>query len=150
VTVEPVDARIGRVERMLDLAALLAGAALLLLAPGARLALFAPTLLLAAGLALLASGLVRDLAWLALSGRPGPAVTGGPPEVRMCLESTLGVLAVGGGLAWRLWAPGAPRSVGLGGFVLTLALVAGFGHLARNVIVTLRLEPGHRNMPFWS
>lgn len=147
---DPVDLRIGRVERVLDLAALLVGAGLAVLLPAARLSLFAPTLLLAAGLALLGSGLVRDLAWLALSGRPAPARTEGPPEVRLCLESTLGILAVAGGLAWRLLAPGAPRAVGLGALVLALALVACFGHLARNVIVTLRIDPGHRNMPFWS
>ena len=150
MTTESVDARIGRVERLLDLAVVVAGIALLAAAPAARLSLFPPTFLVAGGLTLLGSGLVRDLAWLALSGRPVPTVPAGPPEVRMCLESTLGILAVGAGLAWRVWAPGAPRPVGVGVLVLVLALVAAFGHLARNVIVTLRLEPGHRNMPFWS
>jgi hypothetical protein len=40
--------------------------------------------------------------------------------------------------------------VGVGALVLTLALVASLGHLTRNVIVALRVEPGHRNMTFWS
>ncbi len=137
-------------ERVLNLAVLLLGAGLAVLLPAARLSLFAPTFLLAGGLALLGAGLVRDLAWLALSGRPAPAATEGPPEVRLCLESTLGILTVAGGLAWRFLAPGAPRTVGLGALVVALALVATFGHLARNIIVTLRIDPGHRNMPFWS
>jgi hypothetical protein len=150
VSVDVIDSRIARVERWLDLAVLVAGVGLILLAPAFRLSLYAPTLLVASGLALLGSGLVRDLAWLALHGRPTVVRPDGPPEMRMCLESTLGMLAVGGGLFWRLVAPGAPQSVGLGAFLLGLALVATFGHLGRNVIVTFRVEPGHRNMPFWS
>lgn len=149
-SVEALDSRIGRVERWLDLGALAGGVVLLLVVPATRLTVYAPTLLLAGGLALLGSGLIRDLAWLALSGRPVATRPEGPPEVRTCLESTLGALAVAGGLAWRLWAPGPPRSIGLGVFVLVLALVATFGHLARNVIITFRVEPAHRNMPFWS
>ncbi len=135
---------------MLDLAAMGVGLALMLLSPTARLSLFAPTLLVAAGLALLGSGLLRDLAWLALHGRPAAARTAGPREVRLCLESTLGGVAVAVGLAWRLLTPGPPHTIGFGAFVLALALVASFGHLSRNVIVTLRVEPGHRNMTFWS
>jgi hypothetical protein len=150
VSIDAIDSRIARVERWLDLAVLVAGVGLVLLAPAFRLSLFPPTLLVASGLALLGSGLVRDLAWLALHGRPMVIRPNGPPEVRMCLESTLGMLAVGGGLFWRLVAPGAPRSVGLGAFLLGLAVVATLGHLGRNVIVTFRVEPGHRNMPFWS
>jgi hypothetical protein len=151
MSIESTDARIGRVERILDLVAIAAGVALMALAPGVRLALSAPALLVAAGLTLLASGLVRDLAWLALHGRRPAAVrTAGPPEARLCLESTLGGVAVAGGLAWRLLAPGPPRPIGIGALVLALALVASFGHLTRNVIVALRVEPGHRNMTFWS
>lgn len=150
MSIDVIDGRIARVERWFDLAVLTVGAGLILLAPAFRLSIFTPTLLVAAGLALLGSGLVRDLVWLALHGRPTAVRTNGPAEVRMCLESTLGMLAVGGGLFWRLVAPGAPGSVGLGAFLLGLALVATFGHLARNVIVTFRVEPGHRNMPFWS
>jgi dienelactone hydrolase len=37
--------------------------------------------------------------------------------------------------------------VGLGALVLALALVACFGHLARNVIVTLRVDPGTATCP---
>jgi hypothetical protein len=147
---DAADRRIARAERVVDGVALVVGVALILVAPGTRLAISVPTLLLAAGLALLATGLVRDLAWLALRGRPTPVAPVGPREARICLESTLGVLAVAGGLAWRLWAPGPPRSIGLGVLVLGLALVATFGHLTRNVIVALRVEPDHRNIIFWS
>jgi hypothetical protein len=150
MTADVIDGRIARVERITDAGALAVGVGLILLAPAARVSVYAPTLLVAAGLALLGSGLVRDIAWLALHGRPTVVRPEGPPEVRMCLESTVGMLAVGGGLFWRLVAPGAPWSVGLGGFVLGLGLVAVFGHFGRNVIVTFRVEPGHRNMPFWS
>jgi hypothetical protein len=149
MSTESIDARIGRVERTLDLVAIAAGVALIVLVP-ARLSLSASTWVVAAGLTLLGSGLVRDLAWLALHGRPAAARTAGPPEARLCLESTLGGVAVAGGLAWRLLAPGPPRTIGVGAFVLALALVASFGHLTRNVIVALRVEPGHRNMTFWS
>jgi hypothetical protein len=148
--VDASDRRIARVERILDLGGLLLGAAILLLAPGARVTLHVPSLVVAAGITLLGAGLLRDLAWLALQGRPNPAHRGGPPEVRLCLESTLGAAAVSGGLLWRLLAPGTPWSVPLGALVLALALVATLGQLTRNVILTARVEPGHRNMPFWS
>jgi hypothetical protein len=150
MSIESIDARIGRVERILDLLAIFAGVVLIVLVPAARLSLSASSLLVAGGLTLLGSGLVRDLAWLALHGRPAAVRTAGPPEVRLCLESTLGGVAVAGGLAWRFLAPGPPRAIGVGAFILALALVASFGHLTRNVIVTLRVEPGHRNMTFWS
>jgi hypothetical protein len=149
-TVDASDRRIARVERILDLAAVALGTAVLLLAPGARVTIHAPSLLVAAGIALLGAGLLRDLAWLALQGRPAPAHRGGPPEVRLCLESTLGAAAVSGGLLWRLLAPGPPWSAPLGMLVLALALVATLGQLTRNIILTARVEPGHRNMPFWS
>src|SRR5262245_1580921 len=150
MSIEAIDARIGRVERVLDLVAVATGIALMALAPAVQLSLSAPTWLLAAGLTLLGSGLVRDLAWLALHGRPAAVRTTGPPEARLCLESTLGGAAVAGGLAWRLLVPGLPLTVGIGAAVLGLALVASFGHLTRNVVVALRVEPGHRNMTFWS
>jgi hypothetical protein len=150
MSIESTDARIGRVERILDLVVIAAGLALMVLVPAARLSLSAPTVLVAAGLTLLGSGLLRDLAWLALHGRPAAVRTAGPPEVRLCLESTLGGVAVAGGLVWGLLAPGSARPLGLGAVVLGLALVASFGHLTRNVIVALRVEPGHRNMTFWS
>jgi hypothetical protein len=149
-SVEALDGRIGRVERWLDLAALLGGAVLLLVVPTAQITVYASTLVLAGGLALLGSGLIRDLVWLALSGRPVATAPAGPAEVRTCLESALGALAVASGLVWRLLAPGPPWSIGLGLFILVLALAATFGHLARNVIITFRVDPGHRNMPFWS
>jgi hypothetical protein len=144
-TVDASDRRIARVERILDLGGLLLGAAILLLAPGARVTLHVPSLVVAAGIALL-----RDLAWLAIQGRPSPTHRGGPPEVRLFLESTLGAAAVSGGLLWRLLAPGPPWRLPLGMLVLALALVATLGQLTRNVILTARVEPGHRNMPFWS
>jgi hypothetical protein len=149
----PVDAsdrRIARVERVLDLGALALGVAILLLFPGARVTLHPPSLVVAAGIALLGAGLLRDLAWLALQGRPVAAHRDGPPEVRLCLESTVGAAAVSGGLLWRLLAPGPPWSLPVGMLVLGLALVATLGQLTRNVILTARVEPGHRNMPFWS
>jgi hypothetical protein len=149
-TVDASDRRIARVERLLDFGALALGVAILLLAPAARVTLHAPSLVVAAGIALLGAGLLRDLAWLALQGRPAPARRDGPPEVRLCLESTLGAAAVSGGLLWRLFAPGTPWSLPLGTLVLALALVATVGQLARNVILTARVEPGHRNLPFWS
>ncbi len=143
------DRRIARVERGADVAALALGVLLLLAAPASRVTAHAPTLLIAAGVVLLGSGLMRDLAWLALAGRPAAAAPAGASEVRTCLESALGVLAVGAGLTWRLVAPGPPRSLSAGALVLALALVATFGQATRNVIVTFRVEPGHRNMPFW-
>ena len=150
MSIEAIDARIGRVERVLDLVAVAAGVALMALAPAVQLSLSAPTWLLAAGLTLLGAGLVRDLVWLGLHGRPAAMQTAGRPEARLCLESTLGGVAVAIGLAWRLLAPGPPLTVGVGAAVLALALVASFGHLTRNVIVAVRVEPGHRNMTFWS
>ena len=54
------------------------------------------------------------------------------------------------GMMWRLLAPGPPWSLPVGMLVLGLALVATLGQLTRNVILTARVEPGHRNMPFWS
>jgi hypothetical protein len=149
-SVDASDRRIARVERVLDLGALALGVAILLLAPGARVTLHAPSLVVAAGIALLGAGLLRDLAWLALQGRPAPAHRAGPPEVRLCLESTVGAAAVSGGLLWRLLAPGPPWSLPVGMLVLGLAVVATLGQLTRNVILTARVEPGHRSMPFWS
>jgi hypothetical protein len=67
-TVDASDRRIARVERVLDLGALGLGVAVLLLAPGARVTLYGPSLVVAAGIALLGAGLLRDLAWLALQG----------------------------------------------------------------------------------
>jgi len=56
-------------------------------------------LLVAGGVTLLAGGLVRDLARLALEARPAATTPDRhPDEVRLCLESTLGLAAVITGL----------------------------------------------------
>jgi hypothetical protein len=144
-----VDARLARVERWLDLGVLAAGVVLFAVAPGSAIHLGRPTLLVAAGVALLGAGLIRDLAWLRLAGRPAPARPAGPREARLCLESSLGVLAIAGGLAWRALWPGAPIAVAPGTLVVGLGLVGTFGHLTRHVIVALRIEPGHQNVRFW-
>jgi hypothetical protein len=144
-----VDARLARVERWLDLGVLATGIVLLVVAPGTTVHLARPTLLVAAGVALLGAGLIRDLAWLRLAGRPAPVRTRGPREARLCLESSLGVLAIAGGLVWRALAPGAPIALAPGTLVVGLGLVATFGHLTRHVIVALRIEPGHQNVRFW-
>ncbi len=103
------------------------------------------------GVVLLASGLARDLARIALEGRPvATAPDRHPGELRLCLESTLGLAAVAAGLGWRFWSAGAPAPVSLGGLVLALAAVATFGHVTRNLVVVFRQEPAHRNVVFWS
>jgi hypothetical protein len=100
---------------------------------------------------LLAVGLVRDVARIALDGRPVAATPDRRPgELRLCLESTLGLGAVAGGLLWRAWSSGPPITPSLGALVLGLAAVAAFGHLTRNVVVVFRQEPAHRNVVFWS
>jgi hypothetical protein len=144
-----LDARLARVERWLDLGVLATGAVLLVVARGHAVHLGRATLLIAAGVTLLGAGLIRDLAWLRLAGRPVPARPEGAREARLCLESSLGVAAIVGGLAWRALAPGAPVPVALGALVLGLGGVATFGHLTRHVIVTLRIERGHQNVRFW-
>jgi len=147
-----MERRIAWAERALDLIALAAGFVLLVGWPDRHVALTRPMMLVCAGVALLASGLARDLARLAL--REPRAVTTPDPhpgELRTCLESTLGLGAVAAGLAWRFWgAGGAPVLVPVGGVVVALAAVAGFGHLTRNLVLVLRHEPGHRNVVFWS
>jgi hypothetical protein len=70
MSIESVDVRIGRVERIRDLPAIAAALVVMVLAPAARLPLSASALLVAAGLTLLGSGLVRHLGWLATHGRP--------------------------------------------------------------------------------
>jgi hypothetical protein len=96
-------------------------------------------------------GLARDLARIALEGRPvTTAPDRHPGELRLCLESTLGLAAVVAGFAWRFWSAGAPAPVSLGGLVLALAAVATFGHVARNLVVAFRQELAHRNVVFWS
>ena len=148
----PMERRIVWAERALDLTALAAGFVLLLAWPERHVALTRPMMLVGAGVALLGSGLARDLARLALR-EPRVATTPDPHpgELRTCLESTLGLGAVAAGLAWLLWgARGAPALVPVGGVVLALAAVAGFGHLTRNLVLVLRHEPGHRNVIFWS
>jgi hypothetical protein len=143
---------IARVERIVDVALLATGLALMVLAPATRVWIQPSLLLVWAGAALLAAGLARDLARLALEA-PAPAApppAGAPRELRICLESALGALAVAGGLAWRLAAPAGGQAIGLGAFVVGLALVVGFGHLSRNVIVAFRMEPAHRNVLPWS
>ena len=104
-----------------------------------------------AGAVLLAVGLVRDVARIALAGRPVAATPDPRPgELRLCLESTLGLGAVADGLLWRAWSAGPPVTPPLGALVLGLAAVAAFGHLTRNVVVVFRQEPAHRNVVFWS
>jgi len=143
--------RIVRIERGLDGTALAAGLALLLAAPAARVLITWPMLVVLGGVVLLASGLARDLARIALEGRPvATAPDRRPGELRLCLESTLGLAAVVAGLGWRLWSVGAPAPVSLGGLVLALAAVATFGHVTRNLVVVFRQEPAHRNVVFWS
>jgi hypothetical protein len=147
-----MEGRIVQVERVLDLAGLAAGVILLLGWPEQRVALTRPMMLVWAGVALLGAGLARDLARVAL-GEPRGATTPDPHpgELRTCLESTLGLGAVAAGLAWLLGGTGgAPVLVPVGGLVLALAAVAGFGHLTRNLVLVLRHEPGHRNVTFWS
>ena len=147
-----MERRIVRAERALDLAALAAGFVLLLAWPERQLALTRPMMVVWAGVALLGAGLARDLARLALGApREASAPDPHPGELRTCLESTLGLGAVAAGLAWRFWgAGGAPVLVPVGGVLLALAAVAGFGHLTRNLVLVLRHEPGHRNVIVWS
>ena len=138
-------------ERAVDLAALATGAALWLVAPSARVATTWPMLVVMAGAALLASGLVRDLARIALEGRPVASTPDRHPGgLRLCLESTLGLGAVAAGLGWRFGSVSPPLTPTLGALVLGLAAVATFGHLTRNLVVVLRREPAHRNVVFWS
>lgn len=92
-------------------------------------------------------GLARDLARIALEGRPvATAPDRHPGELRLCLESALGLAAVAAGLGWRFWS----GTVSLGGLVLARAAVATFGHVTRNLVVVFRQEPAHRNVVFWS
>jgi hypothetical protein len=142
---------IGRVERSAIALGCVVGIAVWLALPTARVAITRPMLLVAGGVTLLAVGLVRDLARLALEGRP--AVAGADPhpgELRLCLESTLGLAAVVAGLAWWRASPGAALVPPLGALVLALAAVAALGHIARNLVVVIRREPAHRNVVFWS
>ena len=144
--------RIVQVERALDVAALAAGLVLRLGWPEWHVALTRPMMLVCAGVALLGAGLARDLARLAL-GEPRAAAAPDPHpgELRTCLESTLGLGAVAGGLAWWFGGGGSPLvAVPVGGVVLALAAVASFGHLTRTLVLVLRHEPGHRNVIFWS
>lgn len=139
------------IERAVDLAALATGAALWVAAPSAQVTTRWPMLVVMAGVVLLASGLARDLARIALEGRPVAATPDRHPgELRLCLESTLGLGAVVGGLIWRFWSASPPLTPPLGALVLGLAGVATFGHLTRNLVVVFRREPAHRNVVFWS
>ena len=125
-TVDASDRRIARVERVLDLGVLALGIAILLLAPGARVTLHPPSLVVAAGIALLGAGLLRDLAWLALQGRPA------------ALEPTTRLLLAGP----RNQAARPGRSASSRGFAAASA--GGFGGVFRDPFDI------HRNMPFWS
>ena len=145
------EAKIAWVERGGDALAIVMGLALRLAAPETSIVTTRPMLLVAAGVVLLGVGLARDLARIALEGRPvATAPDRHPGELRLCLESTLGLGAVAAGLAWRLGAASAARPVSVGGLVLALAAVATLGHLTRNLVVVLRREPAHRNVVFWS
>jgi hypothetical protein len=148
--VAALDQRIARVERGVDLVALLVGLGWWLLGPGPAVAVLRPSVLVWGAVTLLGAGLLRDLAWFALGGRRRPHAREGVRELRLCLESSLGLLALATGLAWRAGAPGPLVSVSLGGLVLGAAAVATFGQLTRNVIVALRIEPGHGSLTFRS
>jgi len=143
--------RIMWAERALDLIALALGVTLLLAAPAARVLITTPMLVVLAGVALLATGLARDLARIALLGRPIATMPDRHPgELRLCLESTLGLGAVAAGLAWWLWAATSAAAWSVGALALLLAVVAAFGHLTRNLVLVVRAEPAHRNVVFWS
>lgn len=145
------ETRITWAERALDGSAFAGGLGLWVAAPTVHVSLTWPMLLVLGGVVLLASGLVRDLARIALEGRPAPAEPDRHPgELRLCLESTLGLTAVAAGLGWWWWSAGPPATVSLGALILALAAVATFGHLTRNLVVVLRREPAHRNVVFWS
>lgn len=134
----------------MDLAALATGATLWAVAPAVRATVTWPMLVVIAGVVLLASGLAGDLARIALEGRPAAATPDRHPgELRLCLESTLGLSAVAGGLLWRSWSASPSLTPPLGALVSGLAAVAAFGHLTRNVVVVFRREPAHRNVVFW-
>jgi hypothetical protein len=123
----PMEPRIARVERILDLAALAAGVVLLLARPSWQTALTRPMMLAWAGVALLGAGLARDLARLGLGElRVVATADPQPGELRTCLESALGLGAVAMGRGWSLWsASSAPVPVPVG--ALVLALAAGCG-----------------------
>jgi hypothetical protein len=145
------ETRITWAERGLDLVALALGVTLLLAAPTGRVLITRPMVVVLAGVVLLATGLARDLARIALLGRPVAAPPDRHPgELRLCLESTLGLGAVAAGLAWWLWAAPSAGAWSLGALTLLLAVVAAFGHLARNLVLVVRAEPAHRNVVFWS
>jgi len=138
-------------ERAVDLAALALGAVLWVAAPAIRAATTWPMLVVMSGVVLLASGLARDLVRIAIEPRPMASPREGQPgELRLCLESTLGLSAVAGGLAWRFWIPSPPITPPLGALVVSLGAVATFGHLTRNLVVVFRREPAHRDVVFWS
>ena len=94
------EARIAWVERGGDALAIVVGLALRVAAPETSIVTTRPMLLVAAGVVLLAVGLARDLARIALEGRPVvTAPDRHPGELRLCLESTLALGAVAAGLA---------------------------------------------------
>jgi hypothetical protein len=128
---------IARVERSGIGLGCVVGIAAWLALPAARGAITRPMLLVAGGVTLPAVGRARDLARLALEDRS--AVAGAdthPGELRLCLESTLGLAAV-------IASP-------LGALVLALAAVAALGHVVRHLVVVIRREPAHRNVVFCS
>ena len=145
------EARIARAERGGTALALVVGLALRLAAPETSIATTRPMLLVAAGAVLLAVGLARDLARIALEGRPvATAPDRHPVSCASASNPRSASGAVAAGLAWRLGAASAARPVSVGGLVLALAVVATLGHLTRNLVVVLRREPAHRNVVFWS
>src|SRR5260370_20456254 len=92
------EARIAWVERSAGALAIGVGLALRLAAPKTSLVDTRPMLLVAAGVVLLAVGLARDLARIALLRRPvALAPARHPGELRLCLRSRRGLRAVGAG-----------------------------------------------------
>ena len=82
------EARIAWVERGGDALAIVVGLALRVAAPETSIVTTRPMLLVAAGVVLLAVGLARDVARIALEGRPVvTAPDRHPGELRLCLES---------------------------------------------------------------
>lgn len=104
----------------------------------------------ASGLLLLCYGLVRDLYLL----RTCPCKGDGEGEKQkvsmLCVESTIGLLVVGQGLAlqWLGWTPLA--TISLGSVLVVAGLILAFGHKTRDWVLILAVAPEHHNLlPTW-